>query len=191
MFPAVEYGELSYNMRLQNIDSSNIYATTTHDSGPSGGVLPAGEHSSLGIGQASTSLFEAYPPVRPKKVDSDDEGDEDPVDHYGLSPYDEPNVCIICQGELASDDMVRMLSCHHIFHDECVSPWILEKNGMCPLCKRDLVKEIPARVLVDQDEKIGSKLNNESASTTQTAEASSSSAAPNTEAASTSATTSS
>lgn len=154
--------------------------------------MPEGEHSSLGFGQ-STSLFEAYPPVRPKKVDSDDE-DEDPVDHYGISPYDEPNVCIICQGDLAADDMVRMLSCHHIFHDECVSPWILEKNGTCPLCKRDLVKEIPARVLVDQDEKIGSKLNNDSASTntTENAEAStsaSSSAAPSTEAASTSAAT--
>lgn len=131
---------------------------------------------------------------KPKKVsDSDDEDEEEPnqTDLYGLGPYDEPDVCIICQGDLQGDDLVRMLSCHHIFHDACVSPWILEKNGTCPLCKRDLVKEIPARVLVDQDEKIGSKLSNDpvedigdsdgdTAPTTSTAAAASSSSGPST-----------
>ena len=191
MFPAVEYGELSYNMKLQNIDSSNIYTTYTQNTTHSAdGIAPTEEHDTLGFVQPSTSLFEAYPSKfgKPKKVyDSDEEEEE--VDEYDAGPYEDPNVCIICQGDLQSDDMVRMLSCHHIFHDECVSPWILEKNGTCPLCKRDLVKEIPARVLVDQDEKIGSKLNNESilddddaapASSSQSgsAEASSSQAGP-------------
>lgn len=151
MFPAVEYGELSYNMKLQNIDRSNIYTTISNISG---GVEEE-ENNSLGFVQTNNSLFEAYGTQfpKPKKVDSDDESDS-----YSMGPYDDENVCIICQGDLERTDLVRMLSCHHIFHDACVSPWILEKNGTCPLCKRDLLKEVPARVTVDQDEKIGSRL---------------------------------
>jgi hypothetical protein len=156
MFPAVPYSEMAYNMKLQNINSSNIYTTLTNTSANSTAEITQ-EHDTLGPTHTNTQLFEAYPPVRPKRVHDSDDEDEDNNDQYDLGPY-EDNVCIICQGDLESDDMVRMLSCHHIFHDECVSPWILEKNGTCPLCKRDLTKEIPVRVTADQDEKIEQRL---------------------------------
>lgn len=158
MFPAVPYSEMAYNMKLQNINSSNIYTTLTNTSANSANSTGeiTQEHDTLGPTNTSTQLFEAYPPVRPKRVHDSDE-EEDETDPYDLGPYEE-NVCIICQGDLEADDMVRMLSCHHIFHDECVSPWILEKNGTCPLCKRDLTKEVPMRVIADQDEKIEQRL---------------------------------
>ncbi|KAF5102236.1 hypothetical protein D0Z00_000419 [Geotrichum galactomycetum] len=156
MSPAVPYSELAYNMKLQNINSSNIYTTLTNTSNNSTAEITQ-EHDTLGPTHTSTQLFEAYPPMRPKRVHDSDDEDGDNYDPYDLGPY-EDNACIICQGDLESDDMVRMLSCHHIFHDECVSPWILEKNGTCPLCKRDLTKEIPVRVTADQDEKIEQRL---------------------------------
>ncbi|CDO57400.1 hypothetical protein DV495_002097 [Geotrichum candidum] len=156
MFPAVPYSEMAYNMKLQNLNSSNIYTTLTNTSANSTAEITQ-EHDTLGSTLSNTQLFEAYPPVRPKRVHDSDDEDENDDDPYDLGPYEE-NVCIICQGDLESEDMVRMLSCHHIFHDECVSPWILEKNGTCPLCKRDLTKEVPLRVTADQDEKIEQRL---------------------------------
>lgn len=158
MFPAVEYGELAYNMKLQNIDSSNIYTSRTNISEM---ATPAQVRDTLAssssdeIEASPRLLFEAYPPVRPKCVD--DENEPELQSAHDMSQYDN-HVCIICQNDLMSTDTVRMLSCHHIFHDECVTPWIIDKNGTCPLCKRDLKSEVPATVVADQEAKIESKL---------------------------------
>lgn len=35
---------------------------------------------------------------------------------------------------MKSDDMVRRLSCGHIFHSECIARWYLRKHYTCPLC---------------------------------------------------------
>lgn len=55
--------------------------------------------------------------------------------------------CAICQGPIADDDyldlehgdretiMVRLLPCGHVFHDMCISKWMLKK-ATCPMCAR-------------------------------------------------------
>lgn len=46
-----------------------------------------------------------------------------------------------------NDDIVRLLSCNHVFHDECITPWLTTNKALCPLCKRDFRNEIPVDVL--------------------------------------------
>lgn len=67
--------------------------------------------------------------------------------------------CPICQGTIRedgdnkstndddTDDIVRLLSCNHVFHDECITPWLTTTKALCPLCKRDFRNEIPVEVL--------------------------------------------
>ncbi|KAI7833025.1 hypothetical protein BX661DRAFT_179028 [Kickxella alabastrina] len=47
--------------------------------------------------------------------------------------------CIICLEEYAVGDTVRVLPCGHIYHDACISHWILRRTRYkfheCPICK--------------------------------------------------------
>jgi hypothetical protein len=44
-------------------------------------------------------------------------------------------LCAICKGLLAGDEKCRRLRvCGHIYHAECVDPWLRRKT-ICPLCR--------------------------------------------------------
>ncbi|KAI9351402.1 hypothetical protein BDR26DRAFT_1003391 [Obelidium mucronatum] len=47
--------------------------------------------------------------------------------------------CAICIDEFVVGSRVRELPCHHQFHTECVDPWLLRHNRLCPICKRDVL----------------------------------------------------
>ena len=44
--------------------------------------------------------------------------------------------CAICQEKFTKTSLVCQMPCHikHIFHSECIKPWIKRQNA-CPLCK--------------------------------------------------------
>ncbi len=44
------------------------------------------------------------------------------------------SLCVICQDDLKIEDIVRRISCNHIFHIECIDEWFIE-NKKCPICK--------------------------------------------------------
>lgn len=47
--------------------------------------------------------------------------------------------CSICFDEfLLSEPKVRQMPCKHIFHEECIFPW-LRINGNCPVCRSRLI----------------------------------------------------
>lgn len=43
--------------------------------------------------------------------------------------------CSICLDEYEDGEMVRMLPCGHVFHTDCILPWLTERQACCPLCK--------------------------------------------------------
>ena len=45
--------------------------------------------------------------------------------------------CTICQVEFEEGEDVLLLPCKHVFHGECIAPW-LEENKCCPVCKHEL-----------------------------------------------------
>lgn len=50
-------------------------------------------------------------------------------------------LCAICLEIYEDDDVVRGLVCGHVFHSDCVDPWLTRRRACCPICKRDYYRE--------------------------------------------------
>jgi Ring finger domain len=45
-------------------------------------------------------------------------------------------MCSICIDDFETgEELVLLPRCKHAFHKECIYPWLLERQGCCPLCK--------------------------------------------------------
>ncbi|NXO01320.1 RNF43 ligase, partial [Rhinopomastus cyanomelas] len=62
-------------------------------------------------------------------------------------------VCAICLEEFSEGQELRIISCSHEFHRECVDPW-LQQHHTCPLCMFNIL----ARDSVDPASATGSRL---------------------------------
>lgn len=45
--------------------------------------------------------------------------------------------CSVCMEDYDKGEEVRALPCKHLYHAECIIPW-LERHGSCPVCRKDL-----------------------------------------------------
>ncbi|KAF9384783.1 hypothetical protein CPC16_008280 [Podila verticillata] len=48
--------------------------------------------------------------------------------------------CSVCKDEFVKEDTCLQLPCKHIFHDECIKPW-LKTSATCPTCRFSLLSE--------------------------------------------------
>ena len=48
------------------------------------------------------------------------------------------NTCSVCLEEFKEDDIIKKLNCNHIFHKDCLEPW-LNNNRNCPLCRQNII----------------------------------------------------
>lgn len=44
--------------------------------------------------------------------------------------------CPVCLEDFSDGDRVRRVGCHHLFHTDCIDPW-LRKHPACPVCRED------------------------------------------------------
>lgn len=51
--------------------------------------------------------------------------------------------CSICIEDFCEGEKVRLLPCGHAFHTECILPWLTERQGCCPCCKKPVIEETP------------------------------------------------
>lgn len=56
--------------------------------------------------------------------------------------------CVVCFELYKPNDTVRVLTCKHFFHKNCIDPWILA-HGTCPMCKCDILKALGIQVDVE------------------------------------------
>lgn len=54
------------------------------------------------------------------------------------------NQCTICLEFFGRNSVVTVLPCspQHLFHSDCVEPWLKMFHGTCPLCRRNVTEEI-------------------------------------------------
>jgi E3 ubiquitin-protein ligase RNF115/126 len=45
--------------------------------------------------------------------------------------------CSVCLEGFRLDEPVRKLPCEHVYHENCIIPW-LELHGTCPICRKRL-----------------------------------------------------
>ncbi|EDQ91248.1 uncharacterized protein MONBRDRAFT_15358, partial [Monosiga brevicollis MX1] len=44
--------------------------------------------------------------------------------------------CSVCQMQFELNDECRRLPCEHLFHQDCLAPWLAQKST-CPVCRTD------------------------------------------------------
>ncbi|XP_076830086.1 RING finger protein 150a [Brachyhypopomus gauderio] len=49
--------------------------------------------------------------------------------------------CAVCIEGYKPNDVVRILPCRHVFHKNCVDPW-LQDHRTCPMCKMNILKAL-------------------------------------------------
>ncbi|USP79249.1 uncharacterized protein yc1106_06523 [Curvularia clavata] len=55
------------------------------------------------------------------------------------SSWSQPT-CPICMDDFEpGKSQVRELPCHHVFHPECIDPFLLGHSSLCPMCKRTVL----------------------------------------------------
>ncbi|XP_077470601.1 E3 ubiquitin-protein ligase RNF126-like isoform X2 [Stigmatopora argus] len=45
--------------------------------------------------------------------------------------------CPVCKEDYGVEENVRQLPCNHMFHNDCIVPW-LEQHDTCPVCRKSL-----------------------------------------------------
>lgn len=48
------------------------------------------------------------------------------------------NKCLICLHSYENGDFLRKLRCNHMFHRDCIDPWLSTKD-MCPHCRQSII----------------------------------------------------
>jgi hypothetical protein len=62
-------------------------------------------------------------------------GAENAAEHRTV-PFSQP-ICPICLDDFVSGETtVRELPCNHIFHPECIDPFMRDNSSLCPMCKK-------------------------------------------------------
>ena len=46
--------------------------------------------------------------------------------------------CLICTEEFVESDNIKKIKCNHVFHCECIKPWLCEESNKCPVCRIDI-----------------------------------------------------
>ncbi|XP_074963172.1 E3 ubiquitin-protein ligase RNF128 isoform X1 [Phalacrocorax aristotelis] len=49
--------------------------------------------------------------------------------------------CVVCIEPYKPNEVVRVLTCNHLFHKNCIDPWLLE-HRTCPMCKCNILKAL-------------------------------------------------
>lgn len=66
-----------------------------------------------------------------------------PIVKVSQKHVDEKLQCSVCWDDFKLDETVRRLNCEHIFHPDCIVPW-LELHATCPVCRKPLTEEAKA-----------------------------------------------
>ncbi|PVH16258.1 uncharacterized protein CXQ87_004130 [Candidozyma duobushaemuli] len=131
LFPKTSYAEW-----LHNGDTEDDLASVRMDMG--------GEHEKV---NATTTVQGDFEVIELRRLSSPDQTTPDidatssATSNVKTELHFDSGSCAICLDTYEPDDVVRGLICGHVFHAECVDPWLTRRRACCPICKRDYYKE--------------------------------------------------
>ncbi|KAH6953675.1 hypothetical protein BKA56DRAFT_504588 [Ilyonectria sp. MPI-CAGE-AT-0026] len=76
--------------------------------------------------------LDSVAPPRTYKQVKREMGLEDTGEH--LAWPDSFATCVVCLEAMEDSDIVRRLSCGHVFHSGCIASWYLRHHYTCPVC---------------------------------------------------------
>ncbi|GKA69184.1 E3 ubiquitin protein ligase RHA2A [Tanacetum coccineum] len=65
---------------------------------------------------------------------------------YTCSDQIKDSDCVVCLNRLCDGEIVRRLTCQHVFHKECLDGWLDCFNFSCPVCRCKLVSDERVRL---------------------------------------------
>jgi hypothetical protein len=82
------------------------------------------------------------PPASKKIVETLEKKSVDDLFLKKLRELGVENSCSVCKDEFENSQIALNLPCKHFFHDECIQPWLKERNS-CPTCRHELPTDDP------------------------------------------------
>lgn len=91
------------------------------------------DHSEPGVDVSKESLGVSQTPIKYSKAPAEGENTRLVVPPKLCQAITDCSICLdeFCPGE----SLVCLPLCKHPFHEECLRPWLLDRQGSCPLCK--------------------------------------------------------
>ncbi|XP_061213988.1 E3 ubiquitin-protein ligase RNF128 isoform X2 [Neopsephotus bourkii] len=77
--------------------------------------------------------------------------------------------CVVCIELYKPNEVVRILTCNHLFHKNCIDPWLLE-HRTCPMCKCDILKVLGVEEAVEVVESVQVTVSSEGSNVSSAAE---------------------
>ncbi|KAF2273481.1 uncharacterized protein EI97DRAFT_436127 [Westerdykella ornata] len=112
---------------------SYTYSAPAHDSENTMPQLPPSVLLASSTGPDSQPTAGARPWMRSSSAPSLSRAD-------GQSPAFSQPSCPICLDDFESNEtQVRELPCRHIFHPDCIDPYLLNNSSLCPICKESVM----------------------------------------------------
>ncbi|XP_058485435.1 E3 ubiquitin-protein ligase RNF126-like isoform X1 [Solea solea] len=89
-----------------------------------------------GLDEIITQLLNRFENTGPPPAE------RDMIDGIPTIPITEEHVgagldCPVCKEDYKVEENVRQLPCSHLFHNDCIVPW-LEQHDSCPVCRKSL-----------------------------------------------------
>lgn len=49
-------------------------------------------------------------------------------------------ICTICMSSIIKNEQITILKCEHLYHSNCITPYLKEYNYKCPVCRTEVGK---------------------------------------------------
>ena len=82
-----------------------------------------------------SSFNDGFPSPRPQRHLGLTQQQLDQLPTTTCTTKRDDSCCAICMDDVEVGDVQRVLRCGHVYHQQCIDPWLLKKK-VCPLCVR-------------------------------------------------------